>query len=138
MENLIEYLRQHQINSLGPKVSAKDLADFQTQMFQAGLPTLPFEYTDFLKAINGLKSDETVILGIGLKNTNFDLFKFNKKFNKNSDSLILAYDDMTFLLYNKAEKKYVLIDRDWSDAFEEFTNNELEFALISIIHLDNE
>lgn len=138
MEYLIDYLKQNNVSACGEPLTSPEIVTTQKMLNQKGFACLPPAFLQFLEAYNGVKEGESAILGILGKNDNLDIVRFNESRNGRPETLILAYDDFTFLLYDAVQKKYFLIDSDAHDIIDEYSEDELELALNSIIHLDND
>lgn len=138
MENLLEYLREHDVVPGGKQLTSVEIMKLQKNLNRNGLPEMPENLVELLKSFNGVQFSESAILGFNPENENLDLLSFNKRVNGQTDSLILAYDEFSFLVYNAEQKGYFLTDRDSGENLEEFYENELDLALIGMIHLDDD
>lgn len=138
MENSVDYLVAHHLKAIGEKLTPQKTAAFQKRLSNNGFPQLPDQFVEFLKFFNGVRCDETVILGIDTTDEYSDLLSINRRINERENSLILAYDEFAFLVYDASQKGYFLIDRDSGENLEEFYEDELDLALIGMIHLDDD
>ena len=87
---------------------------------QNNLPELPADYAEILKICNGFSNEDVSVFGVEIKNNNWfkDVASFNiDYFHGNAAQwLILGEDDFFFFVYDAAQKKYYIVDRD---SFEE-------------------
>jgi hypothetical protein len=134
MKNLLAYFKEQHFKGLGTPLSGESVVRFRKDLEENSLALLPKEYFSFLRVYNGLASAETMILGYLPSQPQYDLISFNCKNNTDPDILILGYDDLSVLIFDSAEKKYLLLDKESSDVVEEFETDELELALNSIVH----
>lgn len=139
MRKLAEFLAQCGYVHLEKPLNVKNVVLAQKELTRQGLPMLPPFFLDFLRQYNGLSAQDSKILGIPpLANANLDIIEFNQDFNQSDDMVILGCDDFGFLVYNAAAKTYQLIDKDSSMVLEEFADNELEYAVMSVLHVSYE
>ena len=106
---------------------------------RVGFPFLPTDFLEFLRHYNGVKASDSAILGIPpLENPELDIKAFNQEFNAAPDKVILGYDDFVFLIYDHENKVYQLVDKSGALVLEEFAEDELGYALNSVLHVDEE
>ena len=85
---------------------------------------------------NGVMASDSAILGIPpLENERLNIVDFNAEYNALPNIAILGYDDSAFLVYDNAENKYKLIDRYDGIMLDEYLEDELVYALNSILHI---
>lgn len=124
---------------LGTPLNTKDIISVQKALTRQGLPVLPSAFINFLRHYNGVKSQDSHILGIApVSDEQEDIVSFNDEYNQSSDMVILGYDDFGYLVYNTSTKTYQLVDKEGGMVIEEFFEDELEYALISVIHVNCE
>lgn len=139
MEKLTEFLAQCGYVHLEKPLNVKNVVLAQKELTRQGLPMLPQLFLDFLRQYNGVSAQDSKILGVPpLENANLDIIEFNRDFNQSADMVILGYDDFGFLVYNAAAKTYQLVDKDSAMVLEEFADNELEYAVMSVLHVSYE
>ena len=103
-------------------------------LLQSGFHPLPESFISVLKICNGVKSEGGILLGIAPKEKSFDIADFNKLHNHSTQKIILGYDDFAFLVYDFTRQCYLLIDRHDGLELDDFKENELLSALISVLH----
>lgn len=117
----------------------KDILLTQRELVREGYPFLPLSYLKFLQAANGVMGVDSALLGIPpTANGELDIVAYNVMFNQTNNMVIIGYDEFNFLVYNHAVQKYQLIDREDNLVIEEFTEDEIKFALNSVINIQNE
>ena len=135
MIELLKYIKASQKCYKEEPLNVVDIIKTQKELVRIGCPFLPVDYIEFLTHFNGLRASDCAILGIApLSDTQLDIVKFNAAYNNSSNIAILGYDDSVFLVYDNIEQKYKLIDKANSVVIEEFLNDELVFAINSILH----
>ena len=113
-----------------------DVIKTQKDLVKMGCPFLPVEFIDFLKQFNGVSASDCAILGIPpLDDNRLNIVEYNMQFNASDDVAIIGYDDSAYLIYDNSENKYKLIDKNDMIVLEEFLNDELVYALNSILHI---
>ncbi len=139
MESFLDYLKQCRYIELENPLAMKDVIQAQKELVRAGFPFLPVAFLNFLRHYNGVKAEDSAILGIPpLKNPMLDIKMFNCEHNVAADKVILGYDDFCFLVYDTENKVYQLVDRSSPLVVEEFAEDELGYALNSVLHVDEE
>lgn len=120
-------------------LAVKDVILAQKDLVKRGYPFLPTAFLEFLQCYNGLSANDSAILGIPpLVESKLDIVKYNREFNHSASLVILGYDDFGFLVYNHPLNCYQLVDKGGNMVLEEFADDELEYALISVLHVDAE
>ena len=112
----------------------KDVIETQKELVKSGYPLLPLDFITFLKSYNGLRGEDSAILGISPKNRELDIVVFNEIHNGSEDMIILGYDDFCFLVYDEQEKDYLFVDRTTGEELESFSADGLAEALSAVIH----
>lgn len=134
MMNLINILKENGYEVEETPFAKQDVIETQKQLVRMGYPFLPLEFVSFLKSYNGLRGEDSAVLGIDPKDKSLDIITFNEIHNGSKDMVILGYDDFCFLVYDEKEKDYLLVDRDTGDELESFSVDGLPEALSSIVH----
>lgn len=139
MQRVLNLLSQGKYLHTEAPLDVKDVILAQKNMVKKGYPFLPVGFLNFLQNYNGVSANDSAVLGIPpLADDGLNIIKFNREFNRDDSSVILGYDDFCFLVYNKPLNCYQLVDKSGDMVLEEFTEDELEYALISILHVDTE
>lgn len=137
MNRFLHLLSQNKYIHAENPLAVKDVILAQKKMVKDGYPFLPEAFLNFLRLHNGVLANDSALLGIApLANKQLDIFKFNREFNRNLSVVILGYDDFCYLVYNKPLNCYQLVDKGGDMVLEEFADDELEYALISVLHVD--
>jgi len=134
MMNFIQTLKENGYQTQSTPFSKQDVIESQKELVKKGYPFLPLEFISFLKSYNGLRGEDSAVLGIAPKDNSLDIITFNEMHNESDDMVILGYDDFCFLVYDEQEKDYLLIDRTTGDELESFSADGLSEALNSILH----
>lgn len=139
MDKILSLLSENNYIKLEAPLDVRNVIGAQKELTRHGVPILPEGFIKFLRCYNGLSCQDSCVLGIPpVNNSRLDIVEFNEEFNNSSDMVILGYDDFGYLVYNSSTKTYQLIDKDGGLVIEEFMEDELEYALISIIHINYE
>lgn len=138
MKDLLNALQSESHVKKQPPLEVENVITAQKELCRKGYPLLPKEFLEFLKIYNGVQTSDSAILGIQPENKDLDIVGFNKIHNLSQRYVILGYDEFCFLVYDIEEKEYFLIDRENGDVMDDFLENELESALFSIIHIDDD
>lgn len=139
MENFLKLLAHNKYVHKEEPLAVKDVILAQKDLVKRGYPFLPTAFLEFLQCYNGLSANDSAILGIPpLIDSRLDIIKYNREFNRDAALVILGYDDFGFLVYNQLLNCYQLVDKDGNMVLEEFADDELEYALISVLHVDAE
>jgi len=113
------------------------IAKANLSLKNARLPTLPTEFSELLEHYNGLSHDGAVLFGLE-ENTQFfpNMLAYNSMIfkNKAADFLILGYDEFFYLIYDKVDSLYKLVDKD--DFQEDVTSENLEYPLCKLMRID--
>ncbi len=136
MKKLMEFLTSHKEFDIEAPLDAKDLILLQKNFAKNNYPMLPLSFLHFLQHANGISTGESVILGINDGAGEVpDIVMYNQMFNQTNDQVIIGYDDFDFLVYNHTSQKYQLIDREDNVVVEEYAEDDLEYALTSVLHI---
>ena len=139
MTDFLDFLARSKYVELEKPLEIKDVIQAQKELVREGFPFLPTDFLEFLRHYNGVKAADSAILGIPpLPHPDLDIKSFNQEFNTDSDKVILGYDDFGFLIYDSQNKVYQLVDRGGVMVLEEFAEDELGYALNSVLHVDEE
>lgn len=139
MQQFIENLINSPLYQQEEPLPEKDVITAQKELVRDGFPFLPLDFVAFLQKVNGVSGVDSAILGIPpTANEQLDILAFNMIFNQTADMVILGYDDFNFLVYNHSLNIYQLIDREDNIVVEEFKQNELKYALNSILHVNDD
>lgn len=139
MKQFLNFLAQSKYVELEKPLEIKDVIQAQKELVREGFPFLPTDFLEFLRHYNGVKAVDSAILGIPpLRHPDLDIKAFNQEFNTDSDKVILGYDDFGFLIFDAQNKLYQLVDRGGVMVLEEFADDELGYALNSVLHVDEE
>ena len=139
MTDFLDFLARSKYVELEKPLEIKDVIQAQKELVREGFPFLPTDFLEFLRHYNGVKAADSAILGIPpLHHPDLDIKSFNQEFNTDSDKVILGYDDFGFLIYDSQNKVYQLVDRGGVMVLEEFAEDELGYALNSVLHVDEE
>lgn len=139
MEKFLNLLAHNKYLHKEEPLAVKDVILTQKKMVKRGYPFLPEAFLRFLQHYNGVSANDSAILGIPpLAESKLDIVKYNREFNHNASLVILGYDDFGFLVYNHPLNCYQLVDKGGNMVLEEFADDELEYALISVLHVDAE
>ena len=139
MEKFLNLLAQNKYLHKEGSLAVKDVILTQKKLVKRGYPFLPLEFLKFLQHYNGVSANDSAILGIPpLAESKLDIVKYNREFNDDASLVILGYDDFGFLVYNQTQNCYQLVDKGGNMVLEEFADDELEYALISVLHVDAE
>lgn len=135
MIELINYINKSNLCHKEEPLKVVDIIKTQKELVRMGYPFLPSDFIEFLTYYNGIRASDCAILGIPpLQDSKLNIVEFNAQFNNSINMSILGYDDSVFLVYDNIEQKYKLIDKSNMVMIEEFLNDELVFALNSILH----
>lgn len=135
MIELINYIKKSHVCHKEEPLNIVDIIKTQKELVRMECPFLPADFIEFLTTFNGIRASDCAILGISpLQDKALDIVEFNNQFNDSPDTAILGYDDSVFLIYDNTENNYKLIDKNNMMVVEEFLNDELVFALNSILH----
>ena len=134
MMNFIQTLKENGYKVQETRFAQKDVIETQKELVKQGYPFLPLEFISFLKSYNGLRGEDSAILGVLPKDKGLDIVTFNEIHNGSKDMVILGYDDFCFLVYDELQKDYVLVDRETGDELESFSAEGLPEGLSSILH----
>lgn len=134
MKRLLEQIAQTNRYKKEAPLETIDIIQTQKTLVKDGYPFLPVEFIEFLKHYNGLSATDSAVLGILKNNSSLDIYAFNKVFNAIENTAILAYDDMTYLVFDNNENSYKLVDRTDFVTIDEYLSDELVYALNSILH----
>jgi|GEM_PF-4508939 len=134
MIDFIKALKEKGYQTQETPFKTKDVIEIQKELVKNGYPLLPLEFIGFLKYYNGLKGEDSAILGVLPKDEWLDIVAFNEMHNGSKDMVILGYDDFCFLVYDEMQKDYLLVDRDTGDEVESFSADGLAEGLSSILH----
>ena len=136
MKRFLELIDNSKLCYKEKPLQSIDVIITQKDLVKMGCPFLPTGFIDFLKQYNGLTSSDSVIFGIPpLENESLNIVDFNARYNTLPNMAILGYDDSAFLVYDNAENKYKLIDRYDDVMLDEYLEDELVYALNSILHI---
>ena len=136
MKRFLELIDNSKICYKEKPLQSIDIIKTQKELVKSGCPFLPSEFIDFLKQYNGVMASDSAILGIPpLENERLNIVDFNAEYNALLNIAILGYDDSAFLVYDNAENKYKLIDRYDGIMLDEYLEDELVYALNSILHI---
>lgn len=139
MSEFLKFLEQSKYVKREKALNIKDVITAQKDLVRVGFPFLPTDFLEFLRHYNGVKASDSAILGIPpLENPELDIKAFNQEFNAAPDKVILGYDDFVFLIYDHEDKVYQLVDKSGALVLEEFAEDELGYALNSVLHVDEE
>ncbi len=139
MDEFLEFLAQNKYIERENPLDVKDIIKAQKTLVHDGFPFLPTEFLEFLRHYNGIKAQDSAVLGIPpLKNPELDIRNFNREFNATPENVILGYDDFSFLIYNHQNNVYQLVDKTGTMVLEEFFEGELGYALNMVLHIDEE
>lgn len=139
MEKFLNLLAHNKYLHKEEPLAVKDVILTQKKLVKRGYPFLPEAFLRFLQHYNGVSANDSAILGIPpLAESKLDIVKYNCEFNLNASLVILGYDDFGFLVYNHTLNCYQLVDKGGNMVLEEFADDELEYALISVLHVDAE
>ena len=108
MKRLLEQIAQTNRYKKEAPLETIDIIQTQKTLVKDGYPFLPAEIIEFLK--------------------------YYKVFNAIENTAILAYDDMTYLVFDNNENTYKLVDRTDFVTIDEYLSGELVYALNSILH----
>ncbi|MBR6409298.1 MAG: hypothetical protein IKS23_03560 [Alphaproteobacteria bacterium] len=134
MMNFIKTLKDNGYQMQDTPFSSKNVIEAQKELVKSGYPFLPLEFISFLKSYNGLRGEDSAILGVLPRDKGLDIITFNEIHNGSKDMVILGYDDFCFLVYDELQKDYVLVDRETGDELESFSAEGLPEGLSSILH----
>lgn len=134
MKRLLEQIAQTNRYKKEAPLETIDIIQTQKTLVKDGYPFLPVEFIEFLKHHNGLSATDSAVLGILKNNSPLDICTYNKVFNAIENTAILAYDDMTYLVFDNDENTYKLVDRTDFVTIDEYLSGELVYALNSILH----
>lgn len=139
MDNFIKSLKESKYLEPETPLAVKNTIIAQKELTKQGLVMLPTAFIEFLYHCNGVSAQDSCILGIPPVNNNkLDIIEFNKDYNRSDDMVILGYDDFAFLVYNTTSKTYQLVDKESQMVLEEFQDNELKYAVMSVLHVSYE
>lgn len=139
MEKFLNLLAHNKYLHKEEPLAVKDVILTQKKLVKRGYPFLPAAFLRFLQHYNGVSANDSAILGIPpLAESKLDIVKYNREFNHNASLVILGYDDFGVLVYNHPLNCYQLVDKGGNMVLEEFADDELEYALISVLHVDAE
>ena len=134
MMNFIQTLKENGYKVQETRFAQKDVIETQKELVKQGYPFLPLEFISFLKSYNGLRGEDSAILGVLPKDKGLDIVTFNEIHNGSKDMVILGYDDFCFFVYDEFQKDYLLVDRETGDGLESFSAEGLPEGLSSILH----
>ena len=134
MMNFIQTLKENGYKVQETRFAQKDVIETQKELVKQGYPFLPLEFISFLKSYNGLRGEDSAILGVLPKDKGLDIVTFNEIHNGSKDMVILGYDDFCFFVYDEFQKDYLLVDRETGDELESFSAEGLPEGLSSILH----
>ncbi len=132
--NFIQTLKENGYKVQETRFAQKDVIETQKELVKQGYPFLPLEFISFLKSYNGLRGEDSAILGVLPKDKGLDIVTFNEIHNGSKDMVILGYDDFCFFVYDEFQKDYLLVDRETGDELESFSAEGLPEGLSSILH----
>lgn len=136
MQRLLNLIEKNNVCHKEAPLKTVDVIKTQKELVKLGCPFLPVEYIDFLKQYNGVSSSDCAILGIPpLDDDRLNIVEYNSQFNASSDITILGYDDDAYLVYDNQENNYKLVERTTMQVLEVYSNDELVYALNSILHI---
>ncbi len=136
MIELINYIKKSNFYHKEKPLQVTDIIKTQRELVRQGCPFLPTAFIEFLKYFNGIRASDSAILGIApLDDKSLNIVDFNVRLNASKDVAILGYDDEVFLIYDGTEDKYKLIDKHDMVVIDHFLNDELAYAINSILHL---
>jgi len=132
--DFVQILKENGYIPQNTPFTKKDVIESQKELVKKGYPFLPLEFIGFLKSYNGLRGEDSAVLGIAPKDKSLDIIVFNEIHNESDDMVILGYDEFCFLVYDEQQKDYLLVDRETGDELESFSADGLPEALNSILH----
>lgn len=132
--NFIQTLKENGYQTQESPFAREDVIETQKKLVKQGYPFLPLEFIGFLNNYNGLRGEDSAILGISPRDKGLDIITFNEIHNGSKDMVILGYDDFCFLVYDEMQKDYLLVDRNTGDELESFSADGLAEGLNSILH----
>lgn len=136
MIELLKCITKNNICHKEKPLQSADIIKTQKSLILQGCPFLPVDFLSFLKHFNGVKASDSAILGIApLEDDSLNIVEFNARFNFAENKAILGYDDSTFLIYDNTDNRYKLVDRYDMIVLDVFSDNELVYAINSILHL---
>ncbi len=134
MMNLINTLKKNGYEVQEGPFTKRNVIETQKELVKSGYPFLPIEFLTFLQSYNGLRGEDSAVLGIDPRDKGLDIVVFNEIHNGSKDMVILGYDDFCFLVYDERQKDYFLVDRETGDELESFSAEGLAEGLNSILH----
>lgn len=137
MRRFLKFLEQNKTVKLEAPLAVKDVIRTQKELMRDGYPYIPEGYLKFLQIYNGVKGQDSALLGINPQRTELDLLEFNRTSNDTNDQVILGYDEFCYLVYNSSSQQYQIVDNDIASVVEEFATDELEYALNVILNVDD-
>ena len=134
MSELFQLLAQNADLKKENPLSPKDIISTQKELAHAGFPMIPEKFILLLRHFNGIKGEDSAVLGISPENKSLNIVAFNKAHNHSTQKIILGYDDFAFLVFDSTEQKYFLLDRTDSAELDDFLDSEFSSAISSILH----
>lgn len=135
MQKFIDRLKS-QNSFTPPPLDAETLIYAQKTLSQLGFCALPAGFVSFLHLLNGFSSEGCHIFGIIPDPMNFmDVVNVNviRPLSPKNEKIILADNELDFLIYNQTAACYQIIDKQDMEVLEEYS--ELEPALGNIIKI---
>lgn len=138
MKNFVSMLKKSADISIEAPLESKNVILTQKELVRNGYPFLPVSFLEFLQLCNGISGIDSAILGVSPDGSdNLDIIAYNQLFNATADLVIIGYDDFAFLVYNRAQNLYQLVDRDSNMVLEGYQEQELKYALNTILHAND-
>ncbi|MBO4284674.1 MAG: hypothetical protein J5895_00370 [Alphaproteobacteria bacterium] len=134
MEKFIKTIQKECALKKQQPLEAAKLIVAQKALAKEGYPLLPADFIDFLKICNGVKGEDSAVLGIEPEDMLLDIVSFNKAHNAANCKVILGYDDFCFLVFDASKQCYLLLDREDGEELDDFSKDSLAYALSAILH----
>lgn len=133
MTSFTEEIRNRQFVSGEPLIS-EALIVAQKVFFNYGMAGIPASYADFLKQYNGIKSGGAYLFGATVDD-DLDIIDKNLQMSKPENTLLLGYNDFDLLVFDYTTKSYQIVDRLDFAVLENYTEDEIDFALRQIFNV---
>ena len=134
MSSLVDFFSENNFLKKENPLQIRDIIEAQKDLLQSGFQPLPESFISVLKICNGVQSEGGILLGINPNDNLLNISEFNKTHNQSTKRIILGYDDFAFLVYDFERQCYLLLDRHDGLELDDFKQNELLSALISVLH----
>ena len=130
MNTFLDEIKNKKI-AQGEKLEAEALIIAQKVLHNMGLGMIPKSYAEFLKHYNGLKFDGSYLFGATVDD-DLDIIDKNEQIEKPHNLLLLGCNDFDLLCYDDKSAHYKVIGRGDFQVTDEYSENELDYALCRI------